>query len=170
MALIVETGAVVPGAESYLSVADADVYFTNRGNTVWSALTTAQKEQALRKATDYITSVYSSRWKGVRTDPVHQVLDWPRANVPKVGAYTPYYMDFHTIPQELKNAEAELAVRAAAAELQPDLEKDVVQETVGPISTTYDNNSPQAPRYPFVDGILRPYLTASGPMVNLIRS
>jgi len=39
MTLIVEDGTVVPNADSYLSVADADTYHQTRGNGAWFALT-----------------------------------------------------------------------------------------------------------------------------------
>jgi hypothetical protein len=44
MTLIVETGQGLPDAESFISVADADTYFTARGNAVWAALTDDAKE------------------------------------------------------------------------------------------------------------------------------
>ena len=67
-------------AESYASVLEADTYHSNRGNIAWTALATPAKEQALRKATDYLTQIYRERWKGYRVDNT-QALDWPRLNV-----------------------------------------------------------------------------------------
>ena len=52
MSLVVEDGTGKADAESYISVADADTYHSNRGNTDWAALTTTEKEQLLRGATD----------------------------------------------------------------------------------------------------------------------
>ena len=43
MSLIVEDGTGLAGAESYVSVTDADTYHDKRGNTAWATLTTAQK-------------------------------------------------------------------------------------------------------------------------------
>ena len=53
MTLVIEDGTGKSNAESYISVADADTYHSNRGNTDWAALTTAEKERLLRIATDY---------------------------------------------------------------------------------------------------------------------
>jgi hypothetical protein len=59
VALIVEDGSIVAGAESYASVAYADIYFANRpsnpNSIVWAALTVPQKEGALREATDHMS-------------------------------------------------------------------------------------------------------------------
>ena len=66
MSLIVEDGTGKSNAESYISVADADTYHSNRDNTDWAALTTAEKERLLRIATDYMVAVYRLRWDGYR--------------------------------------------------------------------------------------------------------
>ena len=69
MALIVEDGSIVTGAESYISVADASTYHSNRGNTAWASLSTdAIREQCLRKATDFMRQAYRSRWQGYRVN------------------------------------------------------------------------------------------------------
>jgi hypothetical protein len=80
MALVVEDGTARADAESYCSVAAADTYHANRGNTVWAALTQTVKEQCLRKATDYMV-VYRNAWDGYRKTTT-QALDWPRFMVP----------------------------------------------------------------------------------------
>jgi len=68
MPLIVEDNTGLANAESYISVADADVYLANMGRTSWAAATTAAKEIALRKATQYIDTAYSFRGARVRGD------------------------------------------------------------------------------------------------------
>jgi hypothetical protein len=57
MALITETGAGLANAESLISVADADTYHSGVGNTDWAALSVTDKEQALRRATQYMLSL-----------------------------------------------------------------------------------------------------------------
>lgn len=168
MALTVETGAVVAGAESYISVADASTYHTNRGNAAWAALSTdTVREQCLRKATDYMTQAYRDRWQGARYDE-DQVLDWPREGVVRDS----WEVGHDEVPTEVKNACAELALKAATASLSPDLTQGVVSEQVGSIAVTYDKNSPQRTRYAAIDNMLAPYLKAggSGMMMGLIRS
>jgi hypothetical protein len=81
MALIVETGQAGSTSESFASVADADLYHSNRGNTAWAAIaSTALKEAALRKATDYMEQSYRLRWLGYRHTEA-QALSWPRDEV-----------------------------------------------------------------------------------------
>jgi len=171
--LIVETGAVVAGADSYLSLADAATYHVNRGNTAWAALTAAVKEASLRKATDYMLQMYRARWKGYRKD-ADQTLDWPRSFCYLepfvhgiVGTY-PYLVADTIVPVEVKNACAELALKAATAELAPDLERGVQSETVGPLNVTYDKTDVQYTRYRAIDAILRPYLEGSSMNAQLV--
>jgi len=78
--LIVEDGSIVPGAESYCSVAAADAYHSGRANATWAGLDQATKEANLRKATEYMVSIYRQRWKGLRAS-INQALDWPRYDV-----------------------------------------------------------------------------------------
>ena len=158
MALIVEDGSGKSDSESYISVADASTYHTARGNAAWAALATdALREAALRRATDYMRQAYRSRWQGYKVNE-DQALDWPRYDVEVEG----YAIDSDIVPTEIKNACAELALRASAAELSPDLTQGVVREQVGPIAVEYDKHSPQATRYKAIDAMLSPYLRAGG--------
>ena len=175
MTLTVETGSGSTTAESFISVTDADTYFSNRGNTTWAALTTAQKEQALRKATDYIEAMYRARWKGfVKT--ATQALAWPRSYVylepfvvGAVGSY-PYLVSDSIVPTEVKNACAELAYKASSAELAPDLEQGVRSEKIDVITVEYDTNALPYKQYRLVDRMLARYIAGSGASVDLIPS
>ena len=138
MTLIAEDGSGKSDSESYISVADASNYHTVRGNTAWAALTTdAIREQCLRKATDFMRQAYRSRWQGYKVNE-DQALDWPRYGVEVEG----YAVDSDIVPTEVKNACAELALKASAAELNPDLTQGVLSETVGSISVTNLHQSP----------------------------
>lgn len=180
MALITEDGSIVAGAESLVSVTDADLYFSNRGNAVWAALIEAQKEQNLRKATDYIGQVYRMRWAGSRVSSL-QNLDWPRAYVPREdlkGASIEnldfnggiYFYPNDEVPTEVKNACAELALKAASGELLPDLGQGVVMEKVDVLQIEYDKYSPQSPRYTAIDRLLAPFLSGSSVSRTVVRS
>ena len=140
MTLIVEDGSIVAGAESYISVANADTYHSNRGNTSWTG-TTAAKEAALRKSTDYMMQVYRQRWQGRRVD-ADQVLDWPRYSVVVDG----FDVDYDAVPTAVQNACAEFALRALSADLLADQTQGVLSKTVGPLSVDYDRTSPQSKR------------------------
>ena len=166
MALVVEDGTGKADAESYISVSDASAYHTARGNAAWAALASdTVREQCLRKATDYMLQNYRDSWKGARMTAT-QALDWPRGNVyttPFINGASneyPYLVADDIVPTEVKKACAELALKASAAALNPDLAKDIISQTVGPISTTYSASSPQQKRYRAIDMMLRPYLTA----------
>jgi hypothetical protein len=158
-------------AESYISVANADAYHTARGREdSWSALDDEVKEQALRKATDYMVAVYSLRWKGYRMGKI-QALDWPRGYVyqqPTMNSNG--FVENNVVPDQVKHACAELAFKSLSTELLPDLSQGVLSESIGPISTTYDRTTSQYPRYSMIDGILRDLLAVkSGSVVGLRR-
>lgn len=166
MALIHETGAGLSNAESFTSVAAADTRHTNLGNTNWFVLTTTEREQALRRATTYMEQAYRERWQGYRQTTT-QALSWPRNSVVVDGFVT---IDSDVVPAEVANACADLAFKAAAGDLNADLERGVVREKIGPIETEFDRNSPQSVRYRAIDMMLAPFLKGSIAMATLIRA
>lgn len=146
MALIVETGEGLPGAESFASVADADAYLGDRGHTAWAALAEPAKEAALRLATDHMEAVYGRLWRSERRTDA-QGLSWPR-----VG--------WAGVPVAVRNACAELALRAAAGPLMPDQGPAVQSEQVGPLLVAYQDGARQGVRFVAVDLMLAPLLSA----------
>lgn len=170
MALIVETGAVVAGAESYISVADCTSYHSNRNNVLWTGAD-AVKEAALRKATSYIDNKYLTRWLGYRKDK-DQSLRWPRGGVPvtdsALGSLT--YLDNTTIPQCLKDATCEAALRFLSAELAPDLKRGgrVSSVNVGGIQQSFEQGASPNTLYQIIDQLLAPLLS-SGSGMSLVR-
>jgi hypothetical protein len=168
MALIVEDGSQVAGAESYISTTAASTYHSNRGNSAWALLTTGQMEEALRRATDYMVQAYRGAWKGFRVSS-SQALDWPRANVAITDGPYGTAVALTVVPQEVKNACAEFALRAASGVLAADLEQQTLSESVGALSVTYDKSSPQYARYRAIDMMLQPYLSGGGVTAKLER-
>lgn len=171
--LIVEDGSIVAGAEAYIDVSYADAYHAGRGNDAWAVLTIPQKEAAIRKATDYMGEAYRLKWAGKRV-AINQALDWPRLTVPRKDAIGfqfsgQVYYDFKSIPEEIKKASAELALRSIAGDLAPDLKQGVRSKKIGPMETTYDTNSPQSKRYRAVDMLLAIFLTGGGATMGLSR-
>lgn len=160
MSITVETGAIVAGAESLCSVAFADSFHASRGNTLWSTLSVAEKEQALRRFTTHASCRYRSRWHGERVSSA-QPMDWPRAGVVADG----YLLASATIPEDIQAAWAMGAFKAAAEDLDADLERGVKAETVGPITTVYDEKSSRVKQYAAIDRLLQPYLKSSGMML-----
>jgi hypothetical protein len=170
VSLIVEDGSIVAGAESYIDATYADTYHSNRGNTAWTG-SSLVKEAALRRATDYMQQAYRNRWKGFRTNAALQALDWPRQNVLIDDSVLNAWIDLHTIPMEVKNAQAELALKALSSTLAPDLDRATLMEKVGEITVQYDNKAaPQYVRYRAIDLMLKQYLTATGAMAPLVRT
>ena len=165
MALIVEDGTGLSDAESFLSVADADSYFSKHGEpSAWTAATTAAKEAALRLATQYLCTVYHQRWKSVRTYE-EQALDWPRAWMDDDDGYS---IDSDELPQRLKDATAEMSLRSLSATLLPDVDNPgaIKRERVkvGPIEDEVEYTSggkSQLIRYRLVDLLLAPYIQPS---------
>ena len=165
MALITENGSGLSTAESYVSVASADTRLAALGLTNWTTLSTAEKEQALRRATARMEQAYRSRWKGERKTTA-QALAWPRYGVVIDGYVT---VESDVVPTDVANACAELAFKAAAGDLNADLGRATIREKVGPIETEYSASSPQTVRYRALDMALAPYLCGSSAMAMLVR-
>jgi len=149
--------------ESYCTVAFADTWHSNRGNATWAALTTAQKEQCLRKATDYLEQAYT--WTGYRVAST-QPLSFPRHGI-WIDGYT---IPSDSVPVAIQNACAELAVKASQSELSADLTKNVIREKVDVIEVEYSEHSPQWTRYRAIDNMLRGYTLNNGVSRGLIRA
>lgn len=146
---VVEDGTGVVGANSYVDVAYADQYFLDRARATWTGADSV-KQSALVRATDYVTTRFTFKCDTV-TD---------------LGVAGP-------VPEKLKRAVSEYAVRALSAELAPDPTTDdtgqiVLQktETVGPLteSTTYAPGGTVYvfKPYPEADILLRGLLKTSG--------
>ncbi len=162
MSIIVETGTAGSDSEAYCSTTFCDTYHANVGNTLWATLQLAEKEQALRRAATFMCQSYRNRWKGYRVKST-QALDWPRYDVqiPDLGVFNVIYPD--TVPDLIMRANAELALAAAAGDLNPPTSQRVSKKTVGPISIVYDSNSPQNKQFVAVTDMLRPFFeSASG--------
>lgn len=169
MALTVEDGTGKSDADSYCSIAAADVHHAARGMTNWATLLSDEKEQALRRATDYMTEVYGPLWSGIRVT-LAQALDWPRTGAERKEAFSVWLST--EVPPPVVKACAELALRAAAGPLLGDLGREVIEQTVGPITTKYRPGSPQAKRYAAVDSMLSALMeTPKGSvMMRLVRA
>lgn len=166
MSLVVESGAGLSNAESYISVADATTRHASLGNTAWAALADdTAREQALRRATAYMEQAYRLRWTGCRIS-VSQALSWPRWNVFLEG----FSVSSTIVPADIANACADLALKAAAGELNADLTRGVVRKKVGPLETEFDRYSPQSVRYPAINMALAPYLKGSSTNAQLVRA
>lgn len=160
MTITVEDGTGLTTADSFISVADADAYHTARGNTAWTGTDTV-KGQALVRATSYLEIKYGLRWAGYRKTST-QALSWPRQFVPIPNLLIPEYLTDTTIPVEVKNACAILALKGLSEELITDEERAVISEAVsGATSTTYSEFASQQKVYPEITLLLNRFLGAS---------
>lgn len=165
MSLIVETGTASSTSEAYASVSYADSYHAAMGNSLWASLQTVEKEQALRRAATFMCQIYRMQWKGVRVNST-QALDWPRYNVqlPDLGVYN--VVDPATVPIEVQQANAELALNAASEDLNPTATQGILSKEVGPLKVVYDPNTPLGKQYSKIGQILRPLLDTGANGVN----
>lgn len=159
MAIVTEDGSGKPDAEAYCTVDFADAYHAARGNE-WAG-SASVKEAALRRATDYMAAY---TWKGERISAT-QALAWPRDGVVVDG----YEVDADSVPAAVQRACAELALRALTEPLAPDLDRQVVSETIDAISVTYAQGARESKRWAAAENLLRPYLTGSSG-VRLVRA
>jgi len=131
MALIVEDGTEVSGANSYVSAADYVAWADARGVTYPAY---PQIEQKILRAMDYIESLSFVGQKNTET----QALQWPRAYVLIDG----YSVESNEIPIQLKTAVYE----AVKVEVDGDSkltasERDTAKEKIGDIEVTYKSSS-----------------------------
>lgn len=173
MALIVEDGTGRADAESFASVAEADIYHAARGQgDAWDGAD--DKEVALRLATDYLEQAFRGRWLSFRVTST-QRLSWPRAWVTMPDAPYGYgswaaFIPNNVVPPEVKQACMELALRAVSGALAPDLARTAVVEKVGPIEVQYSRSAPAFVQYRAVELLLMPFLTNAGASVKLVRA
>ena len=172
MTLTVETGSASSTADAYISRADATTYHANRGNSAWTDLGTDDQDAAIRRATDYLGQTYRMRWAGYRVTST-QALDWPRTGVPMVDVSGGYrMMPYHpvdSVPTEVVNACAELALRAASGPLAPDQGQAIASVKAGSVEVSYADYSTASKTYPAIDRLLAPLLTGGG-STRLMRS
>lgn len=165
MSIVVEDGTGLSNAESYLSVSGADSYHTNRGNDSWTG-SDAVKEQALRKATEYLDNHY--QWIG-DIYLTTQTLNWPRT-----FAYDSQGRAVNNIvPSKVENAAAELALLALSEDLVPVTTSSdyAKREKVGDLEIEYRDSAPASRQFTNVDRILSGLYTskAGSGVVSLSR-
>lgn len=154
MALIVEDGTGVAGANSMASVAQADAYFAARGETFWSALDEGEKESALINASSSLADSTRYPFKGSKTYGYAQRQPWPRSGaVERHGEAIPN----NAMPYQVQDATCYLAGQSSqGVDLSPALARggQVKQKTVGPLTTVYADNAPTGTIYQAAYGLL----------------
>ena len=175
MAIIVEDGTIVAGANAYASLADLDTYHEDRLNTAWTNADDETKEAAMLRATAGLESKYLSRWIGYKSNHndanAPQFLAWPRkydseettANGYTVSTMTPL-TDFDgieiavdTIPPALIAAYKEvclieiqepfLSIRLSRNDMLKYQRVDVIEQE-------WLRNAPAVTQFPHIDAML----------------
>lgn len=165
MAFVVENGTGLANANSYATVEEADAYFADRGITAWTweSGTPTAKQECLIRATDYIELRFASRFKGNPEFPdTPQALSFPRLDI----------AGYEGVPECLKRATYEYALRAVSGSLLPDVQVETnglqlaeKRTKVGPIESEFKYKQTGAGSaistfraYPAADRLLRPLL------------
>lgn len=162
MALIVEDGTIVVGADSYVTRAEYIAHALKQGVVIPD---TDASDIQLIKAMNYL-SLYSEKWRGSLVEEGIQPLPFPRQYL-YVGASLTVFPD-NQIPTTLKRAQMELALQVnAGVDLLPTTASVstafVTREKVDVIETEYSEalmlaTLGQLPSMPLIDALLAPLL------------
>lgn len=109
MALTIEDGSVVAGADSYATASELATYAANFGRVIPDSA--PEQESILRRA--YL-EMSGLAWKGAPVS-IDQTGAWPRRGVVKSGFSIPA----DTIPQQIKAGQMALAAEIHADDLNP---------------------------------------------------
>ena len=142
MAFVLEDGSGLTNSNAFVSVAAFKTYADDRGLVYSGTYSDAQIEQAIVRATDYLSNSFA--WQGFRVKERNdsagaQALAWPRTSVLDSAGYT---LDSESLPWELENATCEVAWHELANNraMAPayDAHGRAKIEKVGPLMTEYD--------------------------------
>ena len=154
-------------ANSYITVAEYEAFWTERNVNL--SHSTAAKEAELVKAADYINREYAFvgerqfRYQGMawpRLTGVILVKDWP--------------IDPDTVPQDIKDAQAELAyIINQGTNVFATVEggaKVREKNKAGPVETEVEyTNFRETPRFVAIEGLLSPYTIYGGAQFKMVR-
>lgn len=100
LTLIVENGEIVDGANTYISLADAETYFEGRlHKSAWDEATEVNKKATMVQATRILDQYV--KWYGSKVKSA-QDRQWPMTGYANI--------DSNAIPIEIKDAECELSL------------------------------------------------------------
>lgn len=149
--------AITVGTDTFVSLADASAYFTNRlYATVWAGASDTDREKALRMAT---TTLSRERWAGSITS-INQLLAWPRTGARDAEGRP---IGSSTIPQPVRDATCELALALLSDDLtQNDSNAGVKAVTAGSVKIEYAGQAPARRLPDIVSAMIRPLLSPPG--------
>lgn len=181
--MITEDGTGVANANSYVSEAAADAYFTEHPKAAtWAALSSSVKIGHLVHATRILDG--SVDWKGFRLDQM-QSLEWPRYGIelPTPGVYSglanslsvkPYWPS-DQLPKEVQHAVCELAIANTENGLSSDPTgtEGISSLSVGKgaVALTFDAKTVRTLLGKFVPTLLNRFAFSAGnsPMRRIVR-
>ncbi len=162
MALIVETGAIVDNANSYVDLAYARAYATARGLALSDVDDTLEAQ--LITAMDYLEAL-RSQYQGTKLGS----LQWPRYGVFIDGVE----LASNTIPRELKDAQCRLAFEVSSGvDLMPTtFGKFAKKEKVGDLEVEYSESlsTSQQPILTVVDNLLAQLMKHASFRLGVVR-
>jgi len=153
---IVETGAGLTNATSYVSVAEYKQYYENRGID-YTATAEATIQAKLNIATEYIDNNYNFIGNISNDD---QALSFPRVGLSKNGNA----IDSNVIPQDVKDAVCYIADKVKNGNIEQ-VDEGVKSESFGPVSKTYSETGQR--KFPILNKYLKPYIMTGAPLVRL---
>jgi len=152
---IVEDGTGKADATSYVTIAEYQQYWLNRG-VDYSSTADATIQGYLNAATEYIDNGYNFIGESTNSD---QALEWPRFGViDRFGEA----VEEDIIPQKIKDAVCYMAAQVVDGINQ--IDEGVNSVTYGKISKSYSTNGVK--NYPAADKMLKRYIAAGN---NLVR-
>lgn len=162
--LVQETGTGASNANTYLTLAEYETFLSDRGLT--DTTSNEAKTGRIILAMDWLEN-QEKRYQGEKfTDA--QALVWPRS---WVTIYS-YALGADTIPQQLKDAQAQLVYDSAENDLYNVNDGRVVKrEKVDAIEVEYGNKASNIqPIFAKVEAILKPLFKSTGGFGSVIRA
>ena len=152
------------GVDSYLGLAGADAYWAARNDLDWEAADPADKEKALREATQYLDGRFD--WVGSHPGGF-QALGWPR-----LGAFDHEGRHLTGVPAKVQDATAELAREALSGRLVPAEARGgrTRREKVGALEVEYQDMAPGGRGFAFVALLLRGLVKGDPGVHSLVRA
>ena len=166
MALTVQTNSstVVVGADSYISLADAESYFTDRGSPSGWTGTDPVKEAALRYAADWLDRQYE--WSGSESTIT---ADQERRAFPRLDCYDHEGRHWTGVPPAIARAQCEVALLHLSESLAaaPARGGRIKRKKVDVLETEYMDGAPAKRDMSFIHAMVAPWGRYRGGAIKL---
>lgn len=175
--ITVETGAVVTGANSFVSLADFKAFCDNRGRVYSGVYGDEAIKAALVKTGDYLNNL---TWRGVKTGRDNPMA-WPRYGIEEGGNIwnqleyptsawvgvldaNGFYIPTDEVPAEVVTAQCEATwLVLTGYDLQPTLSRggQIKRKKIDVLETEYFSGASPTNKYLAIEGPLRGLLKSS---------